>query len=150
MVRIIGYARVSSREQAVDSHALEQQRARLISAGATEIFQDIQSGSRDNRPALNEVMNLVRNKQVDEVIITRIDRKARSLPKLLECFDDYNNSGVNLRVLDQQIDLKTSQGKLIVNVLGSLTEWETDQLSERVKHGKQHRRNQEKACESHP
>jgi DNA invertase Pin-like site-specific DNA recombinase len=150
MTRIVGYARVSSREQAVDSRALEQQIARLKAAGATEIFQDIQSGSRDDRPALNKLMNLVREREVDEVIITRIDRKARSLPKLRECIDIYQESGVNLKILDQQIDLSTSQGKLMANVLGSLSEWETDMLSERIRHGKQHRRNKKEACESSP
>lgn len=95
-------------------------------------------------------MNLVKNKQVDEVIITRIDRKARSLPKLRECIDIYQQAGVNLRILDQQIDLNTSQGKLMINVLGSLAEWETDLLSERIRHGKEHRRNKRAACESYP
>ncbi|MBD2681727.1 MULTISPECIES: fdxN element excision recombinase XisF [Nostoc] len=150
MKRIVGYARVSSREQAVDSHALEQQIARLKAAGATEIYQDIQSGSNDDRPALKKLIDLVHSQQVDEVIITRIDRKARSLPKLRECIDIYHKSGVNLRILDQQIDLNTSQGKLMVNVLGSLAEWETDLLSERIRHGKEHRRNKRAACESYP
>ncbi|MBD2364952.1 recombinase family protein [Anabaena minutissima FACHB-250] len=147
---IVGYARVSSREQAVDSHALEQQTARLKAAGATEIFIDIESGSNDNRPALKKLMNLVEFRQVNEVIITRIDRKARSLVKLRECIDIYQKAGVNLRILDQQIDLNTSHGKLMVNVLGSLAEWETDLLLERIRHGKQHRRNQRAACESYP
>jgi DNA invertase Pin-like site-specific DNA recombinase len=150
MPLLVGYARVSSREQAVDSHALEQQIARLEAAGATKIFQDIQSGSRDDRPALNELMDLVHNRKIDEVIITRIDRLARSLTKLRECIDVFQEAGANLRILDQQIDLSTSQGKLMANVLGSLAEWETDLLSERVRHGIQHRRNQKKACESFP
>ena len=148
--RIVGYARVSSREQAEDSNALEQQVARLKAAGATEIFQDIQSGSNDDRPALKQLMKLVQEGKIDEVIITRIDRKARSLPKLRSCIDIYLQTGVNLRILDQQIDLNTPQGKLMLNVLGSLAEWETDLLSERTRHGKQHRRNKRAACESYP
>ncbi|MBD2127489.1 recombinase family protein [Microcoleus sp. ZQ-A2] len=147
---VVGYARVSSREQAVDSHALEQQIARLELAGAMKIFKDIQSGSRDDRPELNELMALVHKREVDEVVITRIDRLARSLTKLRACIDIYQESGVNLIILDQQIDLNTSQGKLMANVLGSLAEWETDLLSERIQHGKQHRRSKKKACESSP
>lgn len=150
MPLVVGYARVSSREQAIESQALEQQIARLEAAGATKIFKDIQSGSRDDRPELNELMDLVNKREIDEVIITRIDRLARSLPKLHECIRVYLETGVNLRILDQQIDLSTSQGKLMANVLGSLSEWEIDQLSERIRHGKQHRRNQKKACESSP
>ncbi|MDZ8054595.1 MAG: fdxN element excision recombinase XisF [Aulosira sp. ZfuVER01] len=147
---IVGYARVSSREQAVDSHALEQQIARLKAAGATEIFQDIQSGSKDNRPALKELMKSIIEGKTDEVIITRIDRIARSLPKLRECIEIFVTTGVNLQILDQQIDLTTSQGKLMVNLLGSLAEWETDLLSERVRHGKKYRRDKKAASESYP
>jgi len=150
MPKVVGYARVSSREQAFDSQALEQQIARLEAAGGTKIFKDIQSGSRDDRPALNELMNLVHNREIDEVIITRIDRLARSLTKLRECIDVFQEAGVNLQILDQQIDLSTSQGKLMANVLGSLAEWETDLLSERTRHGKQHRRNKKTACDTSP
>src|SRR5919199_4363181 len=150
MHRVVGYARVSSREQAIDSHALEQQIARLEAAGATKIFQDIQSGRRDDRPALKELMDLVHNREIDELRITRIDRLARSLTKLRDCIDVFQEAGVNLRILDQQIDLSTPQGKLMANVLGSLAEWETDLLSERIRHGKQHRRNKKTACDTSP
>ncbi|BAY29797.1 resolvase [Nostoc carneum NIES-2107] len=148
--RIVGYARVSSREQAVDSHALEQQIARLKAAGAIEIFQDIQSGSKDNRPALKELMKLMAEGKIDGLIITRIDRIARSVPKLRECMEICVNSAINFRVLDQEIDLTTSQGKLMLNLLGSVAEWETDLLSERVRHGKKYRRDQKAASESYP
>lgn len=148
--RIVGYARVSSREQAVDSHALEQQIARLKAAGATEIFQDIQSGSRDNRLALKELMKSIIEGNIDEVIITRIDRIARSLPKLRECIEIFVTTGVNLRVLDQAIDFTTPQGKLMLNLLGSLAEWEIDSLSERVRHGKKYRRDKKAASECYP
>ncbi|MBD0344260.1 MAG: recombinase family protein [Coleofasciculus sp. Co-bin14] len=148
--RVVGYARVSSREQAVNSHALEQQIARLELGGCEEVFKEIQSGSRDDRPVLNALMNLVHNREIDEVMIVKIDRLARSLTKLRECIDVFQEAGVNLRILDQQIDLSTSQGKLMANVLGSLAEWETDLLSERTRHGKQHRRNKKTACDTSP
>ena len=112
MKRIIGYARVSSREQAEDHQALEQQIARLKAAGATEIFIEVKSGRRDDRAKLNDLMSLVQLKQVDGVIVTRVDRVARSLPKLRQVIDVFLNSDVNLVILDQSIDLSTSQGKL--------------------------------------
>ena len=150
MKRIIGYARVSSREQAEDHQALEQQIARLKRAGATEIFVEVKSGRRDDRAKLNQLMTLVQQKQVDGVIATRLDRIARSVLKVRQCLDVFVNSDVNLVILDQSIDLSTSQGKLMVNILGSFAELEVDMLSERVKHGKQHGRNQLKACEQAP
>ncbi|QLE52921.1 recombinase family protein (plasmid) [Nostoc sp. C057] len=95
MKRIIGYARVSSREQAEDHQALEQQIARLLKAGATEIFVEVKSGRRDDRAKLNQLIILVQLKQVDGVIVTRIDRIARSLPKLRQFLDVFVNSDVN-------------------------------------------------------
>lgn len=147
---IIGYARVSSREQALNSHALEQQIERLKGAGATLIVYEVQKGKKDNRPGLLYTMKLVQEKQASEVISTRLDRLGRSVPLIRRNISIFQETGVNLRVLDQFIDLKTSQGMFMVNILSSLAEMEVDQLSERVKHGKQHRRNQKAACECVP
>lgn len=148
--RIVGYERLSSREQAFNSPAREQQRTRLLSAGATEIFEDIESGRNDDRPQLQKLMHKVINREVDEVIVTKIDRLARSLPKLRECINFFLEAEVNLRVLDQQIDLTTSQGMLMLNILGAVAEMEVALTSDRVNHGKQHRRNKQAACECPP
>ncbi len=148
--KIVAYSRVSSREQAEDTHALEQQNARLRAAGASEIFVEVQSGRKDNRPKLKELMDLVQNRLVDQVIVTRVDRIARSLPKLRQVIDVFSKSGVNLVFLDQSMDLSSPQGKLMANMLGSLAEWEIDMLSDRVRHGKEHHRKEGKACEAAP
>lgn len=150
VLRIIGYARVSSPEQAMDSQALEQQMARLREAGATEIIFDIESGSKDDRPQFQHLMSLVLNGLIDEVIFTRIDRLTRSLGQLNKCIEIFENSGVNLRILDQQLDLRTPTGKLMARLLGAVAEWETDLLSERVRHGKRYRIRQKYANESCP
>lgn len=148
--RVVGYARVSSPEQAEDSQALEQQIARLKEAGATEILSDVESGSKDNRIEFQRLMSLVLEGAIDEVIFTRIDRLTRSLAQLGKCIEIFENSGVNLRILDQQLDLRTPTGKLMARLLGSVAEWETDLLAERVRHGKQHRIREHQANESCP
>lgn len=148
--RVVGYARVSSREQAEDSQAFEQQIARLKEAGATEILSDIESGSKNDRPEFQRLMSLVLESTVDEVIFTRIDRLTRSLAQLGKCIEIFENSGVNLRILDQKLDLKTPTGRLMAHLLGAVAEWETDLLSERVRHGKQHRVREQQANESCP
>ena len=77
--RIVGYARVSKREQAQNSNALEQQIDRLKQAGATEIYSDVQSGfKKKERPQLEDLLDLIRHRKVDEVIATRINRLARN------------------------------------------------------------------------
>ncbi len=147
---ILGYARVSTREQAQNSHALEQQQARLKEAGATEILTDVQSGRKNDRAQLKKLTELIKAGKVKEIIATRIDRIARSTGKFAEIAQLCLEFGVNLRILDQDIDLNTSQGKFMANLLASLAELETDQISERVRHGNNHRRKEGKACGSHP
>lgn len=139
-MKVIGYARVSSREQAENSHALEQQTARLYSAGAMEVYADVESGSRDERDRFNKVIELVKANAIDEVIVTRLDRLTRSLPTLRSVLDVFQKQGVNLRALDDSIDLSTAAGKFHLNMLGALAEMEVDRLSERVRHGWAHLR----------
>lgn len=150
-LRTVGYARVSTKEQAVDSQALEQQKARLREEGkADEILTDVLSGSRSDRPNFNRLMELVKNQEIGEVVCTRIDRLGRSLIDLTQCIEVFQDCGVNLRILDQSIDLSTPTGRLMANLLGALAQWETDLLSERVRHGKAYRRQQGLASESAP
>ncbi|MBD2207554.1 recombinase family protein [Calothrix sp. FACHB-1219] len=138
----IGYARVSSREQAEDTNALEQQIARLRDAGAKHIFTDVEKGKKDDRTQYQELMRLIEVGKVRTVFITRIDRITRSLPTLRKIVDVLQKYDVNLVILDQKMDLSTPQGKLMLNMLGVLAEWEVDLLSERIKRGKEHQRKQ--------
>ncbi|MBN3961818.1 fdxN element excision recombinase XisF [Nostoc sp. NMS8] len=144
-MKIIGYARVSSREQAENSHALEMQCDRLKAAGAEELLIDIESGSRNDRKSFNQLMDLVKRGQVKEIVVTRLDRLTRSLPTLRSTIDDLQKHDCNLRALDDSIDLKTAAGKFHLNMLGALAEMEVDRLSERVQHGWQHLRDRKVA-----
>ncbi|WP_198806932.1 fdxN element excision recombinase XisF [Leptolyngbya sp. BL0902] len=145
MAKRIGYARVSSREQAENSHALEQQMQRLRVAGVEEIYSDVESGTKDDRKGFNLVMDLVRNKSVDEVVITRLDRLTRSLITLRKVLDEFRENGVNMKALDDSVDLSTAAGKFHLNMLGALAEMEVDRLSERVRHGWSHLRKRQVA-----
>lgn len=142
---ITGYARVSSREQSENSHALEQQQARLLQAGAVEICSDVESGRRDDRKNFKIMMEKVKKGEIKEIVITRLDRLTRSLPTLRKTVDELIKYGVNLRALDDSIDFSTAAGKFHLNMLGALAEMEVDRLSERVKHGWQHLRDRKVA-----
>lgn len=147
---VIGYSRVSSREQAENTNALAQQKERLWAYGIDKLFCDVQTGKKDDRHELEEVMRLVYAGKVRTLVITRIDRLTRSLIKLRKIIQELQKHGVNLVILDQKLDLGTPQGKLMLNMLGVLSEWEIDLLSERVKHGKRHQRSQHWANASCP
>lgn len=142
---IIGYARVSTREQSDNSHALEQQTLRLKAAGATEIYTDVESGSKNSRPKFKKLLADCKLGKISEVVVTRLDRLTRSLVTLRDTIDQLKESGVILRALDDSIDTSTAAGKFHLNMLGSLAEMEVDRLSERVLHGWQHLRDRQVA-----
>jgi len=144
-MKILGYARVSSREQAENSHALEQQIERLKSAGATEILFDVDSGSRDDRQAFNQMLDLVRTAMVSGVVVTRLDRLTRSVVTLRNALKVFDSSGIPLQAMDDSINTGTAAGKFHLNILGALAEMEVDRLSERVKHGWAHLRDRKVA-----
>lgn len=142
---IVGYCRVSSREQAENSHALEQQIDRVRRAGADQVFVDVESGSRDDRPEFEKLMQQVSDRTVDEVIVTRLDRLSRKLLTLRVAIAKFEASGVMFRALDDALDTRTAAGKFHLNMLGALAEMEVDRLSERVRHGWQHLRDKKVA-----
>jgi DNA invertase Pin-like site-specific DNA recombinase len=151
MGKFVGYARVSSREQAENLNALEQQVARLKAAGATEILIDVESGrgaSEAKRLEFHRLLKLVESGSIGKVVITRLDRLGRNLPTLRKALELMAAHGVALVALDESIDMSTAAGKFQMQMLGALAEMESDRLSERIQHGKTHFRQQKRA--SHP
>jgi DNA invertase Pin-like site-specific DNA recombinase len=129
MGQIVGYARVSSAGQSLDVQ-LEKLRA----AGCDRIWSEKRSGRQtDNRPELKACLAYVR--EGDTVVISRLDRMARSVLDLAKIAEQLREKGVALKVLDQGLDTTTSEGKLMFNLLGAFAEFEADIRSERQKDG---------------
>ena len=140
-MRIAGYARVSSREQATDSSALAQQIDRLKTAGATEVFVDIESGWKNNpRPQLEEMMAQVRSRQISQVVVTRLDRLSRQGLKSFQILEEFLNVGVALRALDEPFDLTTAAGRAMAGQLIVFAQFHSDQKAESIKAGWDHLR----------
>lgn len=148
--RIVAYARVSSAEQAENTHALTQQISRLEEAGAQKVFQDVISGQSRKRPGLDEMMKKVKQQEIDEVIIVALDRLGRTVRIIHRNIEFLTDANVNLRVLDQDIDLSTSHGRFQLNLLASLAELEVGRLGERVRQGHRFSRKERKASASVP
>ena len=145
-MRLIGYARVSSREQSENSHALEQQIDRLKSEGCEMIYSDVESGYKGkNYPGLNQVLDLVRSRSVGEVVCTRVDRLSRRGVVSFAIFDDFIKANVILRVLDEPTDLSTASGKMVAGVLAVMAQHHSDSKAEAVKHGWRHLRSRKVA-----
>lgn len=126
----IGYARVSTVGQSLDV-----QRDKLEKYGCSKIYQEKKSGTTADRPQLKAILDYVR--EGDRLVITKLDRLARSTFHLTQIAEGLKNKGVELVVTDQNIDTSTPTGKLLFNMLASIAEFETQIRSERQLEGVQ-------------
>jgi DNA invertase Pin-like site-specific DNA recombinase len=124
----VGYARVSSTGQSLDV-----QLAKLKAYGCDRIYQEKRSGRTANRPQFKACMNYLR--EGDTLIITRLDRLARSVEHLAKLAKRFEEEHIDLIVIDQNIDTSTSTGRLMFNMLASIAEFESDLRSERQAEG---------------
>ena len=125
---IIGYARVSTDDQSLDS-----QTDALSAAGAEKVFADKISGSRRTRPELDRMLEQLRDGDV--VTVTKYDRLARSLKDLLEIVETIRERGAGFRSLAEDIDTTTPAGRLVFHVFASIAQFERERISERTKEG---------------
>jgi DNA invertase Pin-like site-specific DNA recombinase len=115
----IGYARVSSYGQ-----SLEVQRQKLNDEGCTQIFEEKRSALSQKRNELEEALRTIR--EGDVLIVTKLDRLARSMQDLLTIAKRLQSKNSQLKVIDQSIDTTTSEGRLMFNIIGSFAEFEYD------------------------
>ena len=125
---IIGYARVSTDDQSLDS-----QTDALSAVGAEKVFADKISGSRRARPELDKMLEQLRDGDV--VTVTKYDRLARSLKDLLEIVEAIRERGAGFRSLAEDIDTTTPAGRLVFHVFASIAQFERERISERTKEG---------------
>ena len=122
---VVGYARVSSVGQSLDV-----QLDKLKAYGCTRVFAEKQSGRQaDSRPELQACLQFLR--EGDTLVISRLDRMARSILDLAKIADQLKKKGVSLKVLDQAVDTNTSEGRLMFSLLASFAEFENDIRAER-------------------
>ena len=123
-----GYGRVSTLDQNLDA-----QKDALLRAGATKIFVEKITGTKASRPELDLLRQMLR--QGDTVLITRIDRLGRSAKDLLNIVSDFEAKGVNLKVIEQNIDTSTNEGKLFFTMVAAFAEFEHSMMVSRTKDG---------------
>jgi DNA invertase Pin-like site-specific DNA recombinase len=141
---VVGYSRVSRAEQA-EGQSLEQQTARLVKAGCTEVIEEIGSGRKDQRPEFNKLIEACRRGEIHCVVATRLDRISRSLKTAIGFVELLDSLGVELKILDDSFNFATAGGKLQAGMLSLLSQFESDRLEERVRHGWQHLRDSARA-----
>ena len=125
-MQTIGYARVSTKEQNLDVQ-LDKLK------GCYKVFHEKASATSSQREQLNACLEYVR--EGDTLMVTRLDRIARSTFELCQIARTLEKKGVNLKVLDQNIDTSDATGKLVFNMLGSIAQFETELRAERQREG---------------
>jgi DNA invertase Pin-like site-specific DNA recombinase len=126
----IGYARVSASDQDFDGQV-----GRLREAGCTRIYSEKVSGKSTN--GRHELQKLIRRLEPgDVVMVTRLDRLARSIRDLLQLLDTIKAAGAGIKALDDAwLDTTTPHGELIITVMGGLAEFERKLIRQRCDEG---------------
>jgi len=130
MMTIYGYARVST-----DGQSLASQDAQLHAAGCAKVYAEKISGARSDRPELAKVIR--RLGEGDVLVVTRLDRLARSTRDLLNIIDAIAKAGAGFKSLaDAWADTTTPHGRLMLTVLGGLAEFERHLITARTAAGR--------------
>ncbi|WP_345741844.1 recombinase family protein [Roseibium album] len=125
---LVGYARVSTIGQSLDVQV-----EKLRKVGVDKLFEEKRSGVDAHRPALRQCLEYLR--EGDTLIISRIDRLARSAEDLLRIVRELDTKQVTLKVLDQSIDTQDAAGKAFLGMLAVFAEFETNIRKERQMDG---------------
>ena len=131
---VYGYARVSTTRQAVQGNSLEDQVAKLMEAGAQEIISDTYSGTTTERPNFSKLLDCLQTG--DKLVITKLDRFARTAVEGGAIIKVLHERGVTVHVLNMGVADDTPMGKLMVSMLLAFAEFERDQIVERTQMGK--------------
>ena len=145
---IYGYARVSTKGQARDGNSLEAQTKELLSNGASEVISDAYTGSVMDRPELDGLLK--RLKRGDTLMVTKLDRIARSLTQGIELINGLIERGIRVHVLNMGVMDNSPTGQLIRNVMLAFAEFERNMIMQRTREGKQIARTKEGYREGRP
>jgi putative DNA-invertase from lambdoid prophage Rac len=136
------YTRVSTSDQSCERQLLElESYANRNHFEIIGIFQEIGSGSKNDRTERKKILELARHQKIDLVLVSELSRWGRSTPDLRSTVERLAEYNVALRALNgPELDISTAQGKLMLNLLSSISEFERDLLRERIKSGVAHAR----------
>jgi DNA invertase Pin-like site-specific DNA recombinase len=141
------YVRCSTAEQETDLQETELREYCEKRGWTCVVYRDKgQSGAKNDRPALNAMLNDLRRRRFDVIVVWALDRLARSLKQLLTISEECRSLSVDLVSLRQNIDTTLPAGRLTFQILGAVAEFERELLRERVKAGMAQARRSGKHC----
>lgn len=132
---VYGYARVSTRGQQRNGNSLASQREQLMTAGCTAIVQEAYTGTTTDRPRFDELVGTL--KYGDTLVVTKLDRFARSTIEGCTMVRSLIDRGVTVRVLNMGTLDSTPVGKVMVSVMFAMAEFERDMIVQRTQEGRE-------------
>jgi site-specific DNA recombinase len=138
--RAVGYVRVSTEHQADRGVSLDAQTDRIRAMATvkavelSEVIVDAGESAKDlKRPGMQRLLELVGQRQVDTVIVVKLDRLTRSVKNLWELLEAFERRGVALVSVEEALDTATAAGRLVLNVMASVGQWEREAIGERTR-----------------
>jgi len=144
-MRAIGYVRVSTEKQADFGISLEAQEAKVramaVVQGADLVDVIIDAGESAkslNRPGMARLLSLVDAGAIDSVIVAKLDRLTRSVKDLAELLERFARRGASLVSVAESLDTGTAAGRLVLNIMVSVSQWEREAIGERTRDAMRH------------
>src|SRR3984893_5524315 len=111
-----------------------------------ELIEVIQDGGESakslNRPGIQRVLEMVQRREVHAVIIAKLDRLTRSVKDLCELLELFERGGVALISVAESLDTSSAAGRLVMNIMAAVSQWEREAIGERTRDALQHKRSQ--------
>lgn len=133
-MKIAIYARVSTNEQFTENQVIRLKEYADRMQYSYDVFEETES-SRKTRPVKAKVLDLLRKREYDAVLVYKLDRWARSLSELILEITELNHKGIGFISFRENLDLTTPTGRLQFNILSCFAEFERDIISQRTKEG---------------
>ena len=148
-MKVVGYARVSTEKQADKGVSLEAQaekiRAMAVVHGA-ELLDTIVDGGESakslNRPGMARLLALVDAGEIEAVIIAKLDRLTRSVKDLCTLLERFSRRNVTLISVAESLDTGSAAGRLVLNIMTAVSQWEREAIGERTRDALSHKRSQ--------
>lgn len=137
--RAICYARVSTDKQADGGVSLEDQVERTQARVKADAFtlvdavvDDGYSASSLDRPGIQQVLRLVRKRQIDVIVVTKLDRLTRSVRDFADLLELFEKQGISLVSLGEGVDTSSAIGRMVLNVMMSICQWFREEIAEKT------------------
>ncbi len=148
-MKAVGYVRISTDRQAELGTSLEAQEAKiramatLRACDLAEVIVDGGESAKDlNRPGIQQLLALIEGGNVDAVILAKLDRLTRSVKDLCALLELFEKRKVALISVAESLDTSSAAGRLVITIMGAVSQWEREAISERTRDALRHKRAQ--------